>query len=214
MKRKGAYIQGKNKKIMIYKDSKDRHGFSGVIILAIVLLAFLLPSTAMAGDHKHRGPKDRYVLDFGDTQFRGYRGEPAKLYLKKALRRQYPWVNVSDYRLRKVVLVAKTYHGRGKAQLRVGPEMSDMYRVGGHPNYYYKDRHNSFDKVRIHNPFHDSWGPWQLYLRGNFKVRKVVLVVERRGQHHYDYSHNDYPERHFYDWRSDDGRFYFNMRWY
>ncbi len=212
MKRNIYNIQLKNDKVEV--DAGNRK-YIKITVLVLLALSLFFPIGALADDdHRRKGHKERFVLDFGDQQFSSYHGEPSTLYLKKALRRQYPYVNVSDYRLRKVVLVAKTYYGRGNAQLRVGPEMTDLYRVGGHPHQFDRKKRNSFDKVRIHNPFRDSWGPWQLYLRGNFKVRKVVLVVEKRHQSHYGWSHNDYPERHYYDWRSDDGRFYFNMRWY
>lgn len=194
-------------------DKKEGHIRN--IVLVMLLLAIIFSTGAMAGDdHGRKGYKDKFVIDFGDQQFNGHYGEPNTLYLKKALRRQYPRVNVSDYRLRRVVLVAKTYHGRGKAQLRVGPEMTDLYNVGGHPEGFHGNRHGSFDKVKIRNPFRDSWGPWQLYLRGTFKVRQVVLVVEKRERENYGWSQYEYPERHYYDWRSEDGRFYFNMRWY
>ncbi|GEM_PF-1083485 len=207
---KNPILQKSDKKGIDHYNRKSISFF----VLAILLLTIILPIGALAGSERHKSNKEKFVLDFGDREFSSYQGEANTLYLKKALRRQYPGLDVSGYRLRQVVLVAKTYHGRGNAQLRVGPEMTDLYRVGGHPNYYHRNKRNSFDRVKIHNPFHDSWGPWQLYLRGNFKVRKVVLVVEKRNPDHYGWSQNNYPERQYYDWRSDDGRFYFNIRWY
>jgi hypothetical protein len=154
------------------------HGLAFCILAVLVLLC--LPLSAAAGNDRQR---ERFILDFGDSHIRGQRGEAAPIFLKKALRRQHPWVNVSEYRLKKVVLVAKTKHGRGGAQLRVGPEVTGFYGVGGHPRSFNGNHRKSFDRVRIHNPFNQSWGPWQLLLRGNFKVRKVVLEVEKRRSH-------------------------------
>lgn len=162
-------------------------------IMIMVLLLLLFPLQAAAG--KGKADRERFVLDFGDSHFRG---NPT-LFLKRELLNQYPGINIADYRLRRVVLVAKTKAGYGSAQLRVGPELSPQYRVNGAPRSFHSYHPESFDRIRIRNPFHDSWGPWQLFLQGNFKVRKIVLVVEKRYQEHYGY----YPYQ----------RFHFNMRW-
>lgn len=167
-------------------------------ILLLLAFSFLLffPLQAMADE-------ERLVLDFGDSHVRSSRGYASTLYLKKALSEQYPWINVSDYRLRKVVVVAKTKMGRGDVQLRVGPELTGHYRVAGSPRNFHDNDRRSFDRVRIHNPFKDSWGPWQLLLNGNFKVRKVVLVVEERRGRHYGRHYGSRSNQHFS----------FKMRW-
>lgn len=184
------------------------------VVLMMLLIIFLAPLDALAGKGGHNyQEKDRFVLDFDDSYVRGNRHEPNTLYLKKMLRQQYPWLNVSDYRLRKVVVVAKTQYGRGKVQLRVGPEASDLYRVSGRPDYFQSYHKRSFDKVRIHNPFYESWGPWQLFMRGKFKIRKIVLFVEKREHNQYGWwPYNGYYHDH-YNWRSSDGKIYFKMRW-
>lgn len=166
-------------------------------MLIMLLLLLLSPLQASAG--KGRAERERFVLDFGDSHFRG---NPT-LFLKRELLNQYPRINIADYRLRRVVLVAKTKVGHGSAQLRVGPEVSPHYRVDGAPRDFHSYHPRSFDRVRIRNPFHDSWGPWQLFLKGNFKVRKIVLVVEKRYREHYGRSHGKFPHE----------RFYFGMRW-
>ena len=162
-------------------------------MMIMVLLLLLFPLQAAAGNGK--AERERFVLDFGDSHFRG---NPT-LFLKRELLNQYPGINIADYRLRRVVLVAKTKAGHGSAQLRVGPELSPQYRVNGAPRSFHSYHPESFDRIRIRNPFYDSWGPWQLFLQGNFKVRKIVLVVEKRYHEHYGY----YPYQ----------RFQFNMRW-
>lgn len=150
-------------------------------MLIVLLLLLLSPLQAAAG--KGKVDRERFVLDFGDSHFRG---NPT-LFLKRELLNQYPGINIGDYTLRRVVLVAKTKAGRGSAQLRVGPELSRHYRVDGAPRSFHSHHRDSFDRIRISNPFRDSWGPWQLFLQGNFKVRKVVLVLERRHYRHYGY---------------------------
>ena len=175
---------------------KKGRGLQKALFMALFAL-FLFPLQAMA-----RGG-DRLVLDFDDSHIRSSRGYSSTLYLKRALKEQYPGINVSDYRLRKVVVVAKTKAGRGNVQLRVGPEMTARYRVAGNPHDFYSNHPRSFDRVRIHNPFVDSWGPWQLLLNGNFKVRKVVLVVEERHQRRHGRHYGWTPNQHFS----------FKMRW-
>lgn len=165
-------------------------------ILAMLVL-LCLPLTAAAGNDRQR---ERFMLDFGDSYIRGQRGEAAPIFLKKALHRQHPWINVSEYRLKKVVLVAKTKHGRGGARLRVGPEVTGFHGVGGHPRGFHRKHRKSFDRVHIYNPSNQSWGPWQLLLRGNFKVRKVVLEVEKRRAHRpYRHGYQDrvVPRHHY-----------------
>lgn len=197
-------------------------------VLVIVLLALMgvvmVPLTASA-----KG-RERFVLNFGDGHYRAHRGQYSTLFLKREMIRQYPRLNIVDYRLKKVVVMAKTKHGRGRVQLRVGPEITHPYRVGGHPGQFHRHHPGTFDRVRIRNPFADSWGPWQLRLQGNFKVRKVVLIMEERGRRHYGtprnwnqhwyygnlHRHYGKDRRHHkrdYRWQSDDGQIHIKMKW-
>jgi hypothetical protein len=166
------------------------------IVLIGLFLLLLFPLQAMAGE-------DRLVLDFADSHICSTQGYASTLYLKKALLEQYPGINISDYRLREVVVVAKTKVGRGDVQLRVGPEVTGRYRVAGSPGGFHSNHPRSFDRVGIHNPFDDSWGPWQLLLNGNFKVRKVVLVVEERHPRRHGRHYGSAPNQHLS----------FKMRW-
>lgn len=189
-------------------------------LLLAIAFAVVLPAGADAGNRRMMADpprseveKEKFVLDFGDSYFRGMHGGGAVLHLKRALKQQYPWVDVSDYRLKKVVLVAKTKFGRGHAQLRVGPEFSDRYRIKGRPHSFNDNRKKTFDRVNIRSPYHDSWGPWRLQLHGIFKVKKVVLVAERRKHHHYGWAPHNRPRPQYRQSAPYDGSFYFNMWW-
>jgi len=189
-------------------------GFFSFTMLMIVL--FSVPVTASARKGRPIAEQERYVLDFGNSYYHGVQGDGATLYLKKALKRQYPGIDISNYRLDEIVLVAKTRFGKGNAQLRVGPGLTGVYRVAGRPQDFNSNRKHSFDRVRIDSPFHDSWGPWQLNLRGIFKVQKVVLLLEKRQNHHYGWAPNHSPNKpkpQYRDRFPHDGRFYFNMKW-
>jgi hypothetical protein len=168
------------------KRSIKRTGLHGSF-LAAVLMIFLVPIDVMAS-------RERFVLDFADSQIRGNRGEAATIFLRRSLRNQYPWADLSTMDLRRVVLVAKSRRGRGGASLRVGNNATGLYQVAGAPRDFSDDHRYTFDRVRFRNPSTDSRGPWQIDLRGNFIVRKVVLELE-------DHTWNRHNKR----WR-DNGR--------
>ncbi|MEE4241075.1 MAG: hypothetical protein V2I36_06390 [Desulfopila sp.] len=130
--------------------------------LLFLFLVLLQVNSAVAGT-------ERFILDYGDAHFGGYRGE-VEIYLKKALQENVTEVNVAQYLLRRVVVVARAKHGRGTAQLRIGPEMTRAVDVG----------QDAFTIISLENPFKESWGPWRLLLSGNIVLREVTLVVERR----------------------------------
>lgn len=128
----------------------------------------LASSTALA--------RERFVLELNDQEFRGNN----VLRLKELLRDQHG-LNVRQYSLAGVRLVAKTRHGQGTAALRVGNWVSQERQVYGHPSEFDRPGENTFDKVDFSNDSYDSEGPWQMQLQGNFKVRRVVVLVRRDG---------------------------------
>lgn len=168
-----------SKSIMItaHKSQKIGRVLSILIFISVLLL---LPLGAIAG-------MEKFVLDFDDRYFDSQKREPTTLMLKRMLKRQYPWVNTRDLKLNNVILVAKSKIGRGQAQLRVGRRASEFFRVAGHPKSFKRDHRKSFDRVRLYNPSRSSRGPWQINLRGNFKVRKIVLITEDTHLHRRDY---------------------------
>lgn len=151
--------------------SAVRKGEFSFALLAALVMIFLVPVNGLAS-------RERFVLDFNDSHIRGYKGEPATLFLKKSLKQQYPGAKISNMDLRKVVLFAKSKKGKGGASLRVGERATSMYRVNGQPRSFKKERRASFDRVNFRNPSKSSRGPWQVDLDGNFIVRKVVIEVE------------------------------------
>lgn len=147
-------------------------------LLTALCILLMTPVVTMAAHEK-------FVIDFQDSHIKGFRGDEATIFLKRSLKNQYPWVDIDRLDLKKVILVAKTRHGQGSASLRVGKWSTDMYRVEGSPRGFRDHDHRSFDKLRLSNPSHGSRGPWQIDLRGNFIVRKVILVVDsHRRKHH------------------------------
>lgn len=117
---------------------------------------------------------ERITLQMNDVQLQGQ----STIYLKQELQRQYPNIRINDLELSRVRLVAKTRHGQGSATLQVSRWTSAPYRVNGHPADFHRDLPRTFDRVDIENGARSDRGVWQIHLRGNFKVRKVVLFVE------------------------------------
>ena len=148
-----------------------------VALLTVIVVGCLLPMNVYAA-------KQRYVLDFGDSHLRAGRGEVTTLFLKKTLKLQYPWVDLRRVDLRKVVLIAKSKKGRGHAQLRIGNRWSPRYRVDGNPYSFRFFERYTFDRIHFRFPSANDHGVWQIDLKGNFIVRKVVLVVDDRSWRH------------------------------
>ena len=160
-----------------HKNQKIGRVLSVLIFISVLLT---LPLSAFA-------EMEKYVLDFDDHYFNSQKGEPTTLMLKRMLKQQHPWVNTRDLKLNNVILIAKSKIGRGHAQLRVGRQASRFFRVAGHPKSFKRDHRKSFDRVRLYNPSRTSRGPWQINLRGSFKVRKIVLITEDTHLHRGDY---------------------------
>jgi len=157
------------------------------ISLILIITVAIFPLTASASKQRF----ERFVLDFDDTRLQSMQSEPAKIFLKKSLRDQYPGIDLRALQLEKVVLVAKTKLGRGGAELRVGEHWSGISRVYGNPWEFHGPSRYSFDKVRFVNPANGSAGPWQLDLWGNFVVRKVVVIVSHVRRPH----NNNFDDR-------------------
>ena len=189
------------------KEKRVREEQSGYRMISMALMMLLIsslaiPSLALAGRDKHREYGKRYsnhyyatqriVLDFGDSFFRGRNGKGSTLFLKRELKRQYPEIDISRLRLNQVTLVAKSRVGRGNVELRVGPQISDAYRVAGRPQDFDRQNRHTYDRVRINAPTYETRGPWQLNLFGTFRVRKVVLEVEQNPRNYYSWREQAY----------------------
>jgi hypothetical protein len=116
-----------------------------------------------------------FHLDYGGQHLQGQN----TLTLKNEMRNQYPGVRLQRFKLKKVVLVAKSKHGGGSAKLLVGGNSSYEKNVPGHPSEFFSNY--DFTRVPFRNPSYASQGRWQIKLRGNIKVKKVIVKLERIG---------------------------------
>lgn len=119
---------------------------------------------------------ERFPIRFGGEQMRGSN----TIMLRQELRRTHG-VRAADYRLEKVVLVAKTKAGRGSAYLSVGGRETYDQTIDGRPRDFHTEDRYTYDRYEFYNPQRrGSDGAWQLHLQGNFKIKRVVVFMERK----------------------------------
>ena len=146
-----------------------KNRYSALLLLA---LSLLLSLEAFAYSRRLR-------LNYNDVHMRGRENT---LFLKRKIKEQYPNIRLRQATLDKIILIAKTKFGRGTATLKVGPNLSAPNVVDGNPSDFFNPDRYTFDRVHIDNPSYSSRGPWQIKLRGNFIIRKVVVIVDNLQQ--------------------------------
>lgn len=137
--------------------------------------------------------EQKVEIAFGDQHLQGEN----TLFLKQELKAQFPGIKLNRLRLERVRLVAKSKQGQGLAKLQVGSESTFAYTVGGSPSSFLSTLPASFDRIDINRPGYDSEGVWQVHLKGNIIVRKVVMFFEED-------AHAPIPDHGSDDWGSDD----------
>ena len=119
-----------------------------------------------------------YELRFNDHFIQG--SEIIKL--KKALRRQYNELNFKNVEMREVKIIAKSRRGNGEVQLVVDNQRSNRKRIPGKLRDFSSPERNTFFKIFLKNPnYYSSKGAWNLFFRGNVKLRKVVVTIDHLG---------------------------------
>ncbi len=119
--------------------------------------------------------RQRLVLRLGDAHYRGQN----TIRLKQELRNQYPHLRLRGADLVRVRVVGKSRRGGGTAALHVGGIEVDRAGLAGRPVDFHNDQGHTFSRVDLMNNY-DSRGAWQLKLRGNNKIRRVVVIVRTR----------------------------------
>jgi len=115
----------------------------------------------------------KLVLKFGGKTFIKNNIIP----LKKLIKQNYPYTNLHNKDLLRVVLLAKSKFGKGTAKLVIGSKESSPVFLNGYPSKFFVNQKNTYDKVTIENPSYDSFGKWQILLRGNIRVLKIKVFL-------------------------------------
>ncbi len=132
------------------------------------LAALLIATTALASDRQ-------LVIKMFDQHLQGEN----TIGLKREIKEQFPKIDLKKFTLDSVVLVAKSRKGAGKARLEVDSTQSFIHQIDGTPRDFLDSDAYTFDRILIHNPAYSSRGQWQLHVKGNLKIRKVVVNLNR-----------------------------------
>lgn len=109
-------------------------------------------------------------IDYNGQEFRG----ETTLKLKQEIKRAYPRLDIERAELERVVLVAKSKAGNAQARLLVGRYDSRIEQIDG--NRWDFDTAGNFHRIPFEAPNRDN-GVWQIEMRGNIKVKKVLVDV-------------------------------------
>lgn len=135
-------------------------------------LITLLAVTISLSSFAQRGQNRRFEIPFHGELFKGQN----TIFLKRELKNQFPRLNLKNWDLKRVVLVAKSKRGQGQAYLQVGGFDSRIEFVDG--NRFDFDNRGNFHRIPFEAPRRDN-GKWQIHLQGRIKVKKVVVVARR-----------------------------------
>ena len=167
-----------------------------LLLTVILTVLALLPSAVQA-------ESERLVLKYDDRHIQSSKHQPATIYLKQELQRSYPGLDLSRQRLERIVVMAKSKKGNGTVQLRVNDDYSREMRVQGQSNSFNNKDTFNYDKIDIASPSSSRGGAWQLHFRGNFMLRKIV-VITRQGDDNYSWHKPGNSNHHINDdWDGD-----------
>jgi len=160
--------------------------------ISLLFVAFLLGTTAIARDQINVGrrgdrpvndfdsgrgynqpQKERIILDFYDQHLQGEN----TLFLKQEIKKIRPYVDLNKMELISVRLFAKSKQGQAQASLKIGPQTTREQRINGSP-YDFNYNGGPYSNLLFDNSNRNSQGPWQLMLKGNIKIDKVIVIVE------------------------------------
>lgn len=115
----------------------------------------------------------KLVLEYGDVPINGQ----GTLFLKRDLQTRYPSVSLMNLQVARVILLAKSAHGQGRATLVVDQVPSNPATIPGVQEDFQDPSDYTFSRIELLPPTPVSRGVLQIQLQGNIKVRKVVVVT-------------------------------------
>lgn len=148
--------------------------------------------------NQHDGNRNTYVLYMEDVFYRS-KHHDSTVDLKSLIEQRYN-VSSSSFRnidLRRVEVRAKSRHGRGSVALVVGGSRRDSETLRGNPDDWHDKSRRSYDEATLDH-YGGSSGNWTLEFRGNIKVKKITVHVDR-DSYNDDYDDDDYDYRDIYN---------------
>lgn len=160
---------------------------------AFVLLLLGLSASLAAADHPefgrpgpgrpgYNGPANRYQIfeiHMRDREFSDRAPGRDVIRLRQEIQRQYGNVNLNRYEIVRVNVDAKA--GRfGEMTLVVGGASTQWQPIYG-GGYGYNNPGYGYSSYTFDNPSYDSRGVWQLRVRGQVKVDRIVVEAQEAG---------------------------------
>lgn len=139
-------------------------------------LKLLLAVTALLPSMAYARPE---LVDL-DLREREFNSADAVIPLRNLVERHYGGrVNLEDFRLDSVEVLAKSQRGAGEIYLSTGAATSVVQRISGNPRDYDTPR-VGYALYSFLSP-RESRGVWDLHLRGNLKIDRIrVFLSEDR----------------------------------
>ena len=135
--------------------------------LTVVAMMMTLMVSARAQQNQ------RLEIEYGGQIFKGQ----SVLFLKQEITKKHPRINFKKWDLKRVVLVAKSARGFGEAHLKVGRDESRIETIDGNrPDFR---NQGNYHRISFRSPGPDQ-GKWQIHLKGNIKVKKVIIVAQKK----------------------------------
>jgi hypothetical protein len=103
------------------------------------------------------------------------------LKIKRLLKQQNPRLDLQNVDIKSVTIVAKSQRGRGEATLIVGQSESYPRIISGSPRDFLSNSSYTYSSVMMQNPRYDSMGKVQVALRGNIKVKEIIVKIKKKG---------------------------------
>lgn len=121
------------------------------------------------------------TINMNDQEYRGAQGET--IPLRQLIQRQRPQIQLNQFEIQSARVLAKSRAGRAQMSLIIGNRQADRVIVPGRPVDFDRPAGNTFTNLFLENTTGNSTGVWQLEVRGNVKVRQIVVSLReiRRG---------------------------------
>jgi hypothetical protein len=143
------------------------------LMIATTVSAFARDGRGMGGS---QGGMQKIVIKLYGEQFKGQN----TIFLKKEIKQLHPNMQLKKKQLMDVIIVAKSKHGRGKASLNVGGSMGPAEILDGDSWSFHDEERYTYSRVSLEKPSFSSQGKWQIKLRGNIKIKKIIVKVKKK----------------------------------
>ena len=104
----------------------------------------------------------------------------SSIMVKRLLQQNSPGLNLENMDLKSVTLIAKSKQGRGEATLLVGHSAGYPQMISGTPAGFNRPAPRTYSQVVLHNTNFDSAGKWQVELRGNVKIKEMIVQLKSK----------------------------------